>query len=74
MSTGKPSKPGLLTTWTPQDIETDGTDDHCKGWKQLKLMFEGEDRQALQSLTANSTIMEVSTDTLTCPRCYQDTY
>ena len=29
------------------DIELDDADDNCKGWKQIKLMFEGEDRQAL---------------------------
>ena len=28
-------------------IEFDHTDDTNKGWKQLNLMFEGEDRQAL---------------------------
>ena len=28
----------------------------AKGWKQLKLMFEGEDRQTLQALIDNSTI------------------
>ena len=30
-------------------INPDQADDNCKGWKQLKLMFEGEDRQALQT-------------------------
>ena len=39
------------------DIETDGADNCCKGWKQLKLMFEVDDRQALQSLIDNGTIM-----------------
>ena len=38
------------------DIEPDCADDNCKGWKQLKLMFEVEDRQALQTLIDNSTI------------------
>ena len=42
------------------DIKTDEADDHCKGWKQLKLMFEGDDRQALQSIIDNGTIMEES--------------
>ena len=31
------------------DIEPRAADQSCKGWKQLKLMFEGEDRKALQS-------------------------
>ena len=32
------------------DIELETADQSCKGWKQLKLMFEGEDRKALQNL------------------------
>ena len=32
------------------DIETEQADDCHKGWKQLKLMFEGKDREALQTL------------------------
>ena len=32
------------------DTEPDAAEQSCKGWKQLKLMFEGEDRKALQSL------------------------
>ena len=32
------------------DIEPEVADKSHKGWKQLKLMFEGEDRKALQSL------------------------
>ena len=40
------------------DIETDQADDCHKGWKQLKLMFEGDDRQDLQTLMDNGTIME----------------
>ena len=39
------------------DIEPDQADDNCKGWKQLKIMFEGDDRQAVQTLTDNQTIM-----------------
>ena len=39
------------------DIEPDQADDNHKGWKQLKLMFEGEDRQAFQTLIDNQTIM-----------------
>ena len=40
------------------DIEDDEADNCHKGWKQLKLMFEGNDRQALQSLIDNGTIMQ----------------
>ena len=36
------------------DIELDTADESHKGWKQLKLMFEGEDRKALQSLIDSS--------------------
>ena len=32
------------------DIELETADQSCKGWKQLKLMFEGDDRKALQRL------------------------
>ena len=32
------------------DIKLDEVDDSCKGWKQLKLMFAGEDRKVLQTL------------------------
>ena len=39
------------------DIEPDQSDDNHKGWKQLKLMFEGDNRQAFQTLIDNSTIM-----------------
>ena len=39
------------------DIEPDHADNIQKGWKQLKLMFEGEDRHALQTLVDNNTIM-----------------
>ena len=45
------------------DIETDEADDCHKGWKQLKLMFEGDDRQALQSPIDNGTITEESMKT-----------
>ena len=40
------------------DIKTEQTDDCCKGSKQLKLMFKGKDREALQTLIDNSTITE----------------
>ena len=39
-------------------LDTDQADDHHKGWKQLKLMFKGDDRKALQTLTDEGTIME----------------
>ena len=45
------------------DNETDEADVSHKGWKQLKLMFEDDDRQALQSLIDNSTITEESMKT-----------
>ena len=32
------------------DIEPEVADDSHKGWKQLRLMFDGEDRKALQNL------------------------
>ena len=32
------------------DIELETADQSHKGWKQLKLMFEGKDRKALQNL------------------------
>ena len=38
------------------DIELDEADYNCKGWKQIKLMFKGEDRQALQTLTDDGTM------------------
>ena len=38
------------------NIELDQADDNHKGWKQIKLMFEGEDRWALQTLIENGTM------------------
>ena len=35
------------------DIELEEADESHKGWKQLKLMFEGEDTKALQNLIDN---------------------
>ena len=32
------------------DIGSEVADESCKGWKQLKLMFEGADRKALRAL------------------------
>ena len=51
------------------DIKTDEADDCNKCWKQLRLMFEGDDRQDLQSLTDNGTIMEES---MKMPQCTLD--
>ena len=39
------------------DIKPDQADDNCKSWKQLKLIFEGENRQAFQTLIDNQSIM-----------------
>ena len=38
------------------DIELDEADETHKEWKQLKLMFEGEDRKVLQTLTDNGVV------------------
>ena len=35
------------------DIDDKETDDCKTGWKQLKMMFEGEDKQTLQTLIDN---------------------
>ena len=35
------------------DIEPEVANESHKGWKQLKLMFEGKDRKALQTLIDN---------------------
>ena len=38
------------------DIDPEAQDDARRGWKQIKMMFQGEDRQVLQSLIDNNTI------------------
>ena len=38
------------------DIDPEAQNDARCGWKQIKMMFQGEDRQALQSLIDNNTI------------------
>ena len=38
------------------DIDPEAQDDTKCRWKQIKMMFQGEDRQALQSLIDNNTI------------------
>ena len=40
------------------DIDTEAEDENRKGWKQIKMMFTGEDRQALQTLIENNTITQ----------------
>ena len=37
------------------DIDPKREEQSKKGWKQMKMMFEGEGRQALQTLLANKT-------------------
>ena len=38
------------------DIDPEEEDQQKRGWKQIKMMFTGEDRQALQTLIDNNTI------------------
>ena len=38
------------------DIDPDVEDQDKKGWRQIKMMSEGKDCQALQTLTDNQTI------------------
>ena len=38
------------------NIDAKEADDHHTGWKQLKMMFKGKDRQTLQSLIDKGTI------------------
>ena len=38
------------------DIDPEKQDESKRGWKQIKMMFKGEDRQALQTLIDNNTI------------------
>ena len=40
------------------DIDPEQEDQHKKGWKQIKMMFTGEDRQALQTMIDNNTITQ----------------
>ena len=37
------------------DIDTEAEDNNKRGWKWIKMMFTGEDRQALQTLIDNNT-------------------
>ena len=38
------------------DIDPDKEDESKCGWHQIKMMFKGEDKQALQTLLENNTI------------------
>ena len=38
------------------DINPEKQDETKRGWKQIKMMFKGEDSQALQTLINNNTI------------------
>ena len=38
------------------DIDPDQEDETKRGWRQIKMMFQGEDGQALQTLLDNNTI------------------
>ena len=40
------------------DIDPEQEGQHKKGWKQIKMMFTGEDRQALQTMIDNNTITQ----------------
>ena len=40
------------------DIYPEQEDQHKKGWKQIKMMFTGEDRQALQTMIDSNTITQ----------------
>ena len=42
------------------NIDTDEADNWHTGWKQLKMMFQGEDRQTLHSLIDNTTFTSES--------------
>ena len=38
------------------DIDPDQEDETKRGWRQIKMMFQGDDRQAIQTLLDNNTI------------------
>ena len=38
------------------DIDPEAADQNKRGWRQIKMMFEGEDHQALQTLIDNKTV------------------
>ena len=41
------------------EIDTEQEEPTKEGWKQIKMMFEGEDQQTLQTLIENYTITPV---------------
>ena len=45
------------------DIDPEKADENKCGWRQIKMMFEGEDRQALQTLIDNKTVTSVAQQT-----------
>ena len=47
------------------DIDPERQDEHKRGWKQIKMMFQGEDRQTLQTLIDNNTITAADQQTPT---------
>ena len=51
------------------NIDTNEPENTKTGWKQLKMMFEGEDWQTLQALLENETII---LDHQKTPRCVLD--
>ena len=53
---GKPSTQRVLDFLETLDIGPEKQDETKWGWKQIKMMFKGEDRQALQTLIDNNTI------------------
>ena len=38
------------------DIDPDQEDETKRGWKQFKMMFQGDNRQTLQTLLDNNTV------------------
>ena len=46
------------------DIDSEEANQTKKGWKQIKMMFTGEDRQALQTMIDNNTITQQDQCTL----------
>ena len=38
------------------DIDPDQEDETKRGWRQIKMIFQGNDRQALQTLLDNNTV------------------
>ena len=45
------------------NIDPEQEDQHKKGWKQIKMMFTREDRQALQTMIDNNTITQADQHT-----------